>query len=1100
MPPRGAVGEQQLRQLVAHALGRDAVDLGRELGHRGARAPPRPRSRAGPRTGRRAASAAGRRRRTARERPGCAGVFASRSSTPPDGSTSVELRQPQRERVHREVAAREVVLEAGAEHDLGLAGVAVVAVGAVGGDLDGLAGDLRADRAERAADVPVRLGDRLHDREDLVGRGIRREVEVVGAAAEERVAHRAADEGELVARRLERRGQRRDGRRSRQLAQPVEGRRDTLHAPYVKRARRGRSARADRGPACGRRADAPGPRRRIACMVAESNPARRRADSSTRRDARPRPLRVSRASAAALLVAARRDAPLAANARRSTAAAASCGRLPGGAPTTRASVDAGGGMSRAGGPCRPSTSRRQRAARAGRADDRHHHLARRARRHLRSRSRTPRARPSPPASCDSCRSRDADRRHGRARRLARRRTPTTAAGIESEAAIDGVDVAEASREPSPPGAVDGRVVHVPARRSPSSTTRRSSASVPNSSSATRSSPPAPTPSRTRTPGPGSVAVAPRRPAHRAPAAAPRPHRAPTSSRTGRVPPACSRASSTPSSGGASRSASTRASSRRSGCSARRRPAIRDRVARSASPGCRTRYSRSRTPTPTSPCRRSSACPRCSRRRRSPTCSTRRTSPPADGDGTTAARRPAATPPDRRPPCRARADARRGADDRGNCSTGRTRAPTSPGRPTTRSRPATSRLLRRGRAHDAILAPGNVEPVDGSANAASTRSTARRRSWPTPASPRRCARHPRPHRHRVAAGGGPARRTRLLDAGRRGAPDDRARHVRPRRAARSPAGWPRSSTRSPDRAGLVAGLLSDAIGAPPTARTLVDQPETDERVANVGRMRRRPRRTSPSSRRCSTTPAAHRADAARAPRAARRGMARRSRRVERRGRRLARHPAAERSERSRSCRAARSTWSRPRPACPTTIAERAAVPGDRRRRRRPVERPPHRRGPGRGHRRARIAQHGRACRSRPASATARSSLDGVADSSRRVCRSATPSIDPRQRAGRLGGPRRGHPRRDRRARVRHRHLAQHPSPSRQRAARCRGRAARDGRRRTRTRRRREPGDAMPTAPDRRPPPRIADRARRRCRRCTAGDRAHDRRTRRTPRDG
>ena len=168
---------------------------------------------------------------------GVRSVFASRSSTPPDGSTSVELRQPQRERVDGEVAAGEVVLEARAEHDLGLARVAVVGVGAVGRDLDGLARDLRADRAERAADVPVRLGDRLHDREDLVGRGIRGEIEVVDAAAEERVAHRAADEGELVARGLESRGERRDGRRSRQLAQPVEGRRDTLHAPYVKRAR-----------------------------------------------------------------------------------------------------------------------------------------------------------------------------------------------------------------------------------------------------------------------------------------------------------------------------------------------------------------------------------------------------------------------------------------------------------------------------------------------------------------------------------------------------------------------------------------------------------------------------------------------------------------------------------------------------------------------------------------------------------------------------------------------------------------------------------------------------------------------------------------------
>ena len=69
------------------------------------------------------------------------------------------------------------------------------------------------------------------------------------AATEERVAHRAADEGELVARRGERAAEPRDGRRSGQLAQPVEGRRDTLHAPYVKRARaRVGRAVSDAGP------------------------------------------------------------------------------------------------------------------------------------------------------------------------------------------------------------------------------------------------------------------------------------------------------------------------------------------------------------------------------------------------------------------------------------------------------------------------------------------------------------------------------------------------------------------------------------------------------------------------------------------------------------------------------------------------------------------------------------------------------------------------------------------------------------------------------------------------------------------------------------
>ena len=156
----------------------------------------------------------------------------------------LELRQPQRERVHGEVAAREVVFEDDAEHDLGLARVAVVGVGAVGGDLDGLAGDLRADGAERTADVPVGLGDGLHDREDLVGRGIRREIEVV-LTGRPRNASRTGPPTRAISwpACLERRGEPRNGRRSRQLAQPVEGRRDTLHAPMLSGVVRRRPAR-----------------------------------------------------------------------------------------------------------------------------------------------------------------------------------------------------------------------------------------------------------------------------------------------------------------------------------------------------------------------------------------------------------------------------------------------------------------------------------------------------------------------------------------------------------------------------------------------------------------------------------------------------------------------------------------------------------------------------------------------------------------------------------------------------------------------------------------------------------------------------------------
>ncbi len=108
-------------------------------------------------------------------------------------------RQAQRHRVDREVAAHRGRPRGSSPNaTTGLRVAPSYASAAVRRDLDGLAADPRADRAERPADVPVRVGDRRDDREDLVGRGVRREVEVGDRPVEEGVAHRAAHEGELV--------------------------------------------------------------------------------------------------------------------------------------------------------------------------------------------------------------------------------------------------------------------------------------------------------------------------------------------------------------------------------------------------------------------------------------------------------------------------------------------------------------------------------------------------------------------------------------------------------------------------------------------------------------------------------------------------------------------------------------------------------------------------------------------------------------------------------------------------------------------------------------------------------------------------------------
>ena len=185
---------------------------------------------------------------------------------PPDGSTSVSWGR--RRAIALTVKSRRIRSSSrlDAEDHIGLAGRAVVAVGAVGGDLDGLAGDLRADRAEGSPDVPVPLGDRLDDRQDLVGSRVGGEIEIVDLTPEEGVAHRSADESELVTglRKCVRQSGHRGG--GSQVAQSREGCRDALHDP-------------NSSCCCRLRLPSAGfsrpQRRRIPYMVAESIPERR---------------------------------------------------------------------------------------------------------------------------------------------------------------------------------------------------------------------------------------------------------------------------------------------------------------------------------------------------------------------------------------------------------------------------------------------------------------------------------------------------------------------------------------------------------------------------------------------------------------------------------------------------------------------------------------------------------------------------------------------------------------------------------------------------------------------------------------------------------
>lgn len=103
--------------------------------------------------------------------------------------------------VHGEVASGQVAFDVVAEGHLRLAGVGVVHVGAVGGDLERPVPDLDADRAEPFALGPDRINQRGHQPLDLRWAGIGGEVDVGPGGqlpAEQLVPHDPAHQVEPV--------------------------------------------------------------------------------------------------------------------------------------------------------------------------------------------------------------------------------------------------------------------------------------------------------------------------------------------------------------------------------------------------------------------------------------------------------------------------------------------------------------------------------------------------------------------------------------------------------------------------------------------------------------------------------------------------------------------------------------------------------------------------------------------------------------------------------------------------------------------------------------------------------------------------------------
>ena len=109
--------------------------------------------------------------------------------------------QPHGHRVDGEVAPGQVLVDRAAEGDLGLARVLAVGVGAEGGDLqpEVALADPDGAVAHPLQPHPVAPAAGPDDGQDLVGGGVGGQVDVGRGAVEQGVAHRPADQVELVA-------------------------------------------------------------------------------------------------------------------------------------------------------------------------------------------------------------------------------------------------------------------------------------------------------------------------------------------------------------------------------------------------------------------------------------------------------------------------------------------------------------------------------------------------------------------------------------------------------------------------------------------------------------------------------------------------------------------------------------------------------------------------------------------------------------------------------------------------------------------------------------------------------------------------------------
>ena len=198
-----AVGQHELDQLVAHALGGYDVDaighVGDSLGGVRSDAEPQLRDETHgthhaqrivveglPRVDRRAQHAFG------------------EIVRPAERIDEFEVGHAQRHRVDGEIAARQVALQRVAVVHLGLARIGIIRVGPVCGDLHLHLGAVGApahgpERAELAAHIPEPvMAPPLEDRFELVGTRRCAEIQIVRFSVQQQIAHRSSDQCQFI--------------------------------------------------------------------------------------------------------------------------------------------------------------------------------------------------------------------------------------------------------------------------------------------------------------------------------------------------------------------------------------------------------------------------------------------------------------------------------------------------------------------------------------------------------------------------------------------------------------------------------------------------------------------------------------------------------------------------------------------------------------------------------------------------------------------------------------------------------------------------------------------------------------------------------------